>query len=212
MNVLVKVLGEARAVGAEEVVEPSADTLQELVLDVGCASDGCRAADGVALTRDIDLEVDGRTGWVVAESAQEHSCCGKVLGLAKSAQGSLFEMEDDASGGTDRDSGRHRRQLGDGELEVLIEVIGSDGAVDANPDPDKGISGRKMIGFGEEHDPAALAGRARRANAFDKAAQLRDRTGKTDDDRIESRGLDELQCVVVPGLVVELDVAVTNSL
>ena len=210
MNVPTEVVGEAGAVAAEEVVEPCADSFKTLVFDVGFASAGCRAADGFALTGDVDLEVDGRAGWVMAESAQEHSGLGEVVGLTEGAQRPLFEMEDDAGRGADWDSRRYRRDLDDGGLEKLIDVVGRNGAVDSRPDSDKGLSGRQVTGFGEEHDAAVLAGRARSANDLRKSAQLACWTWKADDDRIEPHGLDELQGVIVPGLMVELDVAVAN--
>ena len=121
-------------------------------------------------------------------------------------------MEDDAGRGANRDSGRYRRELDDGGLEELTDVVGRNGAVDSGPDPNKGLSGRNVTGLSEEDDAAVLAGRAWIANVLGKSAQLAGWTGKADDDRIEFHGLDELQRVVVPGLVVELDVAVANRL
>ena len=158
MKVLAEVVGEAGAIGAEEVVEPSADPLQSLVLNVGGAGDGRRASDGVALTGNVDLEIDGRARRIVAESAQEHSGRGDVFSLAESAQGALLEMDDDSGRGPDGNPGRHRRQIGDGGFEELFDVAGGDGAVDSNSDSNEGFGGLKVIGLGEQHDATALAG------------------------------------------------------
>jgi len=212
MNVLIKVIGETSTVGAEEVLEPSADPLHSLVIDVGCAGDGCGTPDGIALTGDVDLELDGRAWRVMAESAQEHSSLGYVFGLAEGAEGTLLEMENDTGRGAEGYSGRHRRQIGDHGFEESLEVTRGDCAVDADPNSDKGFCCRKVIGLGEQQHTGMFAGRARRANAFDKAAQLCDWTRKTDDYRVEFGGLNELQGVVAPGLMVELDVTTANHL
>ena len=113
MNVLIQVVGETSAVGAEEVVEPGADPLQSLVVDVGCTGDGCGTPNGVALTGDVDLEFDGRAWRVVAKSAEEHSCLGYIFGLAEGAERTLLEMEYDTGRSAEGNPGRHRRQIGD---------------------------------------------------------------------------------------------------
>ena len=77
MQVLAEIVGEPRAVLADEALEAGAHAFEPLEAEVGGAGDGRGAADRIALAGNVDLELDRGTGGVVAESPQQHAGGGK---------------------------------------------------------------------------------------------------------------------------------------
>ena len=85
MNHIVEVFGQTGSVTVAKFIESSADALHHFSRHIGCAGNGGMTANRVALTWDVDLEVDRRAGWVVTESTQEHPRFRNVFGLAEGA-------------------------------------------------------------------------------------------------------------------------------
>ena len=84
---------------------------------------------------------------------------------------------------------------------------GINGAPSFSPDGRKlviTLGGVDVLGVGKEDHPALLAGRPRRANAFDESSQGCDGPGESDDDDIEFGVLNEIEGVVIPRGVVKI--------
>lgn len=190
----------------EEVLETRADSFELLEGRGRGPGDDRRTANRVALAGDVDLEINRRARRVVAESPEEHAGFRNVLGLAKGTERSFLEVEDDPRRCAKGEARRNGRQLGNGEGEELVVVVGGYGAVDS--DADKRLRGVEVLRVGKQNHSALLACGARRPDAVDEAAERGDRTGKTDDDGVEFLALDALESVVVPGFVVDLNTVI----